>query len=81
MSVQVAVRMEEEDLHLLDQEVKEGQAKNRSDAIRKLIDKRRRELLYAEESRVMASILARGEQVHPDAEPFVTAQDWQSWAQ
>ncbi|MDR1118780.1 MAG: ribbon-helix-helix domain-containing protein [Bifidobacteriaceae bacterium] len=75
MSVQIAVRLAEEDVLLLDQAVAQGEAKNRSDAVRAVIAHRRRALRYEEEGKIMAALAARGEAVYPGAADFVAAQD------
>ncbi|MDR1851419.1 MAG: ribbon-helix-helix domain-containing protein [Propionibacteriaceae bacterium] len=74
MSVQIAVRLEAEDVELLDSLVAEHQAANRSDAIRSMIDKTRREIRYEEESKLMSELLSKGQPVYPEAEDFLAAQ-------
>ena len=75
MSVQVAVRLEEADLRLLDQMVAAGEASNRSAALRGLIERKRREQRYQDEAKLMRRLVATGESVYPEIDDFVAAQD------
>ena len=75
MSVQVAVRLEEADLRLLDQMVSAGEAGNRSAALRGLIERKRREQRYQAEAELMSRLVATGESVYPEVGDFVAGQD------
>lgn len=66
MSTQIAIRLDEKDLAVLDAEVSEGRALNRSDAIRRGIARLDRDRRYRAEDAVLAELSARGEPVYAE---------------
>jgi Arc/MetJ-type ribon-helix-helix transcriptional regulator len=54
MDTQIAVRLNDEDVALLDELVNEGAASSRVDALRRMIEKERRQWLAAQDARIYA---------------------------
>ncbi|MDQ3580085.1 MAG: ribbon-helix-helix domain-containing protein [Actinomycetota bacterium] len=68
MSIQIAVRLNAEELNALDVEVQEGRASSRSEAIRRGVAHLTREQRYRGEEAKLIEIARRGEAVYPDLE-------------
>ncbi len=66
MSTQIAVRLENSELEVLDTEVAEGRAANRSEAIRRGIARLQRDQRYRGEEAILVDLVRRGESVYPD---------------
>jgi Arc/MetJ-type ribon-helix-helix transcriptional regulator len=68
MTTQIAIRLDDDEVAALDAEVTEGRAANRSDAVRRSIDRLKREQRYRKEEAVLLELARRGEAVYPDLE-------------
>ena len=68
MSTQIAIRLDDDELFVLDLEVNEGRAANRSDAVRRGIAYIKREQRYRAEEKRLAELARRGMPVYPDLE-------------
>lgn len=68
MTIQIAVRLDEDELAALDTEVAEGRAANRSEAVRRGIDRLQRDQRYRREEATLSELVRRGEPVYPDLE-------------
>ncbi len=66
MTVQIAVRLTDEELSVLDAEVVEGRAENRSDVVRRSIAYIERRRGYRNDRDIMARLAAAGEKLYPD---------------
>ena len=66
MSSQIAVRLSEEELAILDGEVADGRARSRSDAVRRSIMYLDRYRGYRQDADIMARVRADGEELYPD---------------
>lgn len=66
MPTQVAIRLDDRDLAVLDAEVAEGRAVNRSDAVRRGIARLRRDQRYRGEEAVLVELARCGEPVYPE---------------
>jgi Arc/MetJ-type ribon-helix-helix transcriptional regulator len=66
MSTQIAIRLDDQELAALDDEVKAGRAGSRSDAVRRGIAYLRREQRYRREEETLLDLARRGEAVYPD---------------
>lgn len=66
MSTQIAIRLGDDELAALDDEVKAGRAASRSDAVRRGIAYLRREQRYRDEEGTLLHLARRGESVYPD---------------
>lgn len=66
MSIQIAVRLDDQDLATLDAEVAEGRAANRSEAVRHGIARLQRDRRYRSEEAILANLARRGEPAYPD---------------
>ena len=66
MSIQIAVRLDDQDLATLDAEVAEGRAANRSEAVRHGIARLQRDQRYRSEEAILADLARRGEPIYPD---------------
>lgn len=65
---QIAVRLDEDELAALDTEVAEGRAANRSEAVRRGIDRLQRDQRYRREEATLIELVRRGEPIYPDLE-------------
>jgi Arc/MetJ-type ribon-helix-helix transcriptional regulator len=68
MTTQIAIRLDDDEVAALDAEVTEGRAANRSDAVRRSIERLKREQRYRKEEAVLLELARRGEAVYPDLE-------------
>ncbi len=68
MSIQIAIRLNAEELNALDLEVQEGRASSRSEAIRRGVAYLTREQRYRGDEAKLIEIARRGEAVYPDLE-------------
>ena len=66
MTTQIAVRLEDRELAVLDAEVAEGRAANRSEAVRHGIDRLERDQRYRGEEVTLIELARRGEPIYPD---------------
>jgi Arc/MetJ-type ribon-helix-helix transcriptional regulator len=66
MSQQIAVRLDDGQLSVLDYEVADGLAESRSDVIRRLIMRLERAQAYRKDAQVLKNLVARGENPYPD---------------
>ena len=66
MSSQIAVRLNDEELAILDAEVTCGRARSRSDAVRRSITYLDRYRGYRQDADIMARLHANGEELYPD---------------
>jgi len=66
MSSQIAIRLSDEELAILDAEVTSGRARNRSDAARQSIAYLDRYRGYHQDADIMARVRATGEELYPD---------------
>lgn len=66
MGTQIAVRLDDEELAALDDEVRAGRAASRSEAVRRSIAYLRREQRYRLEEQALLDLARRGEPVYPD---------------
>ncbi|MCL2804294.1 MAG: ribbon-helix-helix domain-containing protein [Micrococcales bacterium] len=70
MSTQIAIRLSQQELAILDAEVAGGRAKSRSDAVRQSITQLDRHRQYRDDAAIMARVLSQGEALYPDLEPI-----------
>lgn len=68
MTTQIAVRLDSEELAALDNEVAQGRAANRSDALRRSIARLQRDQRYRNEEAILVELARRGEALYPDLE-------------
>jgi Arc/MetJ-type ribon-helix-helix transcriptional regulator len=68
MTIQIAVRLDDEELATLDAEVAEGRAASRSDAVRRGIARLQRDRRYRGEEAELLCLARRGEPVYPELE-------------
>jgi len=73
MSAQIAVRLDEADLAILDAEVFSGRAASRSDAVRRSIAYLDRHQAYERDTAVFAHLRACGESAYPDLDAIPAA--------
>ena len=66
MSSQIAIRLDDTELAILDSEVASGRARNRSDAVRHSIVYLDRYRAYHHDATIIAQIRATGEPLYPD---------------
>lgn len=66
MTTQIAIRLAEKDLAVLDAEVEAGRAANRSDAVRRGIARLERDRRYRAEDAILGELSAQGQRVYPD---------------
>ena len=66
MSTQIAIRLDDDELAALDDEVKAGRAASRSDAVRRSIAYLRREQRYRGEDATLLELVRRGESIYPE---------------
>jgi Arc/MetJ-type ribon-helix-helix transcriptional regulator len=66
MTTQIAVRLDDAALAALDDEVAQGRAATRSDAVRRSIARLQRDQRYRGEEAVLVELARRGELVYPD---------------
>ncbi|MBA3418250.1 MAG: type II toxin-antitoxin system ParD family antitoxin [Geodermatophilaceae bacterium] len=66
MTTQIAIRLDDRELAVLDAEVVEGRAANRSEAVRQGIARLLRDQRYRAEEAALVEIARRGEPVYPD---------------
>jgi len=66
MSSQIAIRLNDEELAILDAEVANGRALNRSDAVRRSITYLDRYRGYRQDADIMSRIRMSGEELYPD---------------
>jgi len=66
MSTQIAIRLDDRELAALDAEVAAGRAANRSDAVRRSINRLRRDQRYRSDEVRLSELARRGEAVYPD---------------
>lgn len=71
MTTQIAVRLDDDALAALDDEVAQGRAATRSDAVRRSIARLQRDQRYRGEEAVLVELARRGELVYPDLAGFV----------
>jgi Arc/MetJ-type ribon-helix-helix transcriptional regulator len=64
----IAVRLDQDSLDVLDQEVADGLAVSRSDAVRRSISYLARYRRYRNDARIYAELVSRGETPYPDLE-------------
>jgi len=70
MSSQIAIRLEESELAVLDAEVSDGHAATRSDAVRRAIAYLNRQRGYRRDAAILADVAAAGEVLYPDLAPI-----------
>jgi Arc/MetJ-type ribon-helix-helix transcriptional regulator len=68
MTTQIAVRLDSEELAALDNEIAQGRASNRSDAVRRSIARLQRDQRYRSEEAILIELARRGEAVYPELE-------------
>ncbi len=68
MTTQIAVRLDVDELGALDNEVAEGRAANRSDAVRRSIARLQRDQRYRSEEAILVELARCGEAIYPDLE-------------
>jgi Arc/MetJ-type ribon-helix-helix transcriptional regulator len=66
MSVQIAVRLDDNELAVLDAEVGDGHAASRSDAVRRSISYLDRHRGYRRDAEVLSRLKAADESIYPD---------------
>lgn len=66
VSTQIAIRLDIQELAVLDTEIAEGRAANRSDAVRRGIARLQRDQRYRGEEATLIELVRRGEPVYPD---------------
>jgi len=66
MSTQIAVRLNDVELGILDAEVADGRAHSRSDALRKAVADLNRRRAWRQDAKIMEGVLAAGNQIYPD---------------
>lgn len=66
MTIQIAVRLNDQDLATLDAEVAAGRAANRSEAVRHGIARLQRDQRYRNEDAILAELARRNETIYPD---------------
>lgn len=66
MSTQIAIRLDKQELDVLDAEVAEGRAANRSDAVRRGIAHLQRDRRYRGEEATLIELARKGEAIYPD---------------
>jgi Arc/MetJ-type ribon-helix-helix transcriptional regulator len=66
MTTQIAIRLDDGELAILDAEVAEGRAANRSEAVRRAIARMQRDQRYRGEEATLIELARRGESVYPD---------------
>jgi len=74
MSSQIAVRLADEELAVLDAEVASGRARNRSDAVRHSIVYLERARAYRRDADIMERLVSAGQAIYPDLTPLPN--DW-----
>jgi Arc/MetJ-type ribon-helix-helix transcriptional regulator len=62
----IAVRLDQDSLAVLDQEVADGLASSRSDAVRRSISYLARYRRYRNDARIYSELASRGEALYPD---------------
>ena len=72
MSTQIAVRLDDEALAVLDAEVDAGRADSRSDALRHAIAHVKRQQAYRRDEEILAKLRAAGVGVYPDLDKLAT---------
>jgi len=70
MSQQIAVRLSDRELAALDETVAAGEARNRSDAVRRSIASLSRYRAYRRDAEIIRQVAASGEALYPDFESF-----------
>jgi len=65
---QIAIRLEDSELAVLDAQVKAGRAKSRSDAVRQSIAYLERRRQYREDAEILTSLRDQGQAPYPDLE-------------
>ena len=70
-TTQIAVRLESREVAALDQEVLDGRAANRSEAVRRAIARMEREQRYRKDEAILLELARRGTSVYPDLEPIL----------
>jgi len=73
MSSQIAVRLNETDLAILDAEVASGRATSRSDAVRRSIAYLDRHQAYERDAAILTRLRACGESAYPDLDAIPPA--------
>ena len=68
MSIQIAIRLTDDELRALDAEVQEGRAATRSDAVRRGIAYIKRAQRYRGEEARLIELARRGEPAYPELE-------------
>ncbi len=68
MTRQIAIRLDDRELAVLDAEVIEGRAANRSEAVRRGIARLQRDQRYRGEDATLIDLARRGEAIYPDLE-------------
>lgn len=71
MSTQIAIRVDEAELASLDEEVAEGRAANRSEAVRRGIARLQREQRFRRDEAILIELARRGESVYPDLDAML----------
>jgi Arc/MetJ-type ribon-helix-helix transcriptional regulator len=71
MSTQIAIRLSDDELAALDDEVKGGRAASRSEAVRRGIAYLTREQRYRGEEATLLALARRGESVYPELEEML----------
>ncbi|MPV48574.1 MULTISPECIES: hypothetical protein [unclassified Pseudactinotalea] len=66
MTTQIAIRLDARELAALDNEVTEGRAASRSDAVRRSIARLQRSQRYRRDEAALRAATQRGESVYPD---------------
>lgn len=66
MSTQIAIRLDDDELAALDDEVRAGRAASRSDAVRRGIAHLRRAQRYRNEEAALRELVDRGQAIYPD---------------
>ena len=66
MTTQIAIRLDDRELAVLDAEVADGRAANRSDAVRHGIARLQRDQRYRGEEAILIDLARRGEPVYAD---------------
>lgn len=74
MSTQIAIRLDDDELAALDDEVRAGRAASRSEAVRRGIAHLRRAQRFRQEEQVLRELVDRGEAVYPDLDGLLDAE-------
>jgi Arc/MetJ-type ribon-helix-helix transcriptional regulator len=68
MTIQIAIRLQEQELAALDREVAEGRAASRADAVRRGITYLQRAQRYRGEEQTLLELVRNADVVYPDLE-------------